>query len=86
MRADVDGDDKISVDVENDSQVCFDFRGVNAAGIASRQLVDFMRTQPCIEWILFENREGFSRVLLLLADRFPKLRQNVRVAGEAVFH
>jgi len=86
MRADVDGDDKISVDVENDSQVCFDFRGVNAAGIASRQLVDFMRTQPCIEWILFENREGFSRVLLLLGRQFSEPAPERPRRSEAVFH
>ena len=86
MRADVDGDDKISVDVENDSQVCFNFRGVNDAGIASRQFVDFMRTQAGIEWILFENREGFSRVLLLLGRQFSEAAPERPRRGKAVFH
>ena len=86
MRADIHSDDKISFDVEDNSQVCFNFRGVNDAAIASRQLVDFMLEQARIEWILFENREDFSRALLLLGRHFPEATPERPRRGEAIFH
>ena len=86
MRADTHSDDKVSFDVEDDSQVCFNFRGVNDAALASRQLVDFMRAQARIEWILFENREDFSRAFLLLGRQFSEAASERPRRGEAVFH
>jgi len=45
-----------------------------------------MRTQAGIEWILFENREGFSRVLLLLGRQFSEAAPERPRRGKAVFH
>jgi len=39
-----------------------------------------------IEWILFENREGFSRALLLLRKQFSEATPERPRRSEAVFH
>jgi len=48
--------------------------------------MDLMRAQARIEWVLFENREGFSRVLLLLGGQFSEAAPKRPRRSEAIFH
>jgi len=85
MRADVNSDDKISFDLEDDSQVCFNFRGVNDAAIASRQLVDFIERERASNGFSLKIAKVFRACSCCSGESFPNLRQNVRAAVKRYF-
>jgi hypothetical protein len=62
----IDAPNHISLDVECGSQVPSNFHGMNCFAVDGRELVDFVRSQARIEWILLENPKGSRRQPLLL--------------------
>ena len=72
MRADVYCYNCIPLNVEHDSEIGLDFGGVNDATIASRKLLDLVRAQAGIKWVLFENKKRLACAMLLVRRQFSE--------------
>ena len=65
--ADVDAPNGIALNIKNSPQIALHADRVHRFAVSGRELVDFVRAQPPIEWVLFKNLER--------SDRRPLLRQ-----------
>ena len=55
MRAEVESIDRPAIDFEQDSEISLDHHGVNRLFGDRTQSMNFVRSEPRVEWIDFEN-------------------------------
>ena len=65
----IDAPDYITFDIERSSEVASDFYSMNGFAVDGRELVNFVRSQAGIEWILLENLKRSCRQSLLLRSQ-----------------
>lgn len=62
----VDAPDDIAFDIERGSQIASNLHSMNGFAVDGRELVNLVRSQARIEWILLENLKRSCRQSLLL--------------------
>ena len=86
VRTDIQRHDEIAFNVEDGSQIGFDLNRINRPPIAGGELVNLVRSQTRIEWILLENAERASTALLLLERELAKVSPERPGSAEAILH
>jgi hypothetical protein len=65
VRTNVDRHNRVGFEIKHCAQIRFDLSRVNRPAVTSGESVDFVRAQPTVEWIFFENLQSPTSRLFL---------------------
>jgi hypothetical protein len=80
MCADVHAPHGIAFDIKDGAQIGFDAHRVDCLAISSGEFMDFVRAEPCIEWVFLKILKAALAACFCGTESFASARRKDRAA------